>query len=88
MNTITIDNNIYRGAEIYAKLHNISVKSLVEKAILNIVGDKKHTFELKGEKELSPTVQSLIGVAKPSGNKEDIDGKNARMEYLEEKYPL
>lgn len=34
MNTITIDSNIYRGAEIYAKLHNISVERLVEKFLL------------------------------------------------------
>lgn len=88
MNTITIDNNIYRGAEIYAKLHNISVKALIEKAILNIVGNKKNKFELKEEKELSPAIQSLIGIAKPSGNLEDIDGRDARMEYLKDKHAL
>lgn len=31
MNTITIDSKIYKGAEMYAKLHNISVERLVEK---------------------------------------------------------
>ena len=30
MNTITIDSKIYKGAEMYAKLHNISVDHLVE----------------------------------------------------------
>lgn len=30
MNTIATDSNIYKGAEIYAKLHNISVEHLVE----------------------------------------------------------
>ena len=35
MNTITVDSNIYRGAEIYAKLHNISVDRLVEKFLLS-----------------------------------------------------
>ena len=34
MKTIAIDNNIYKGAEIYAKLHNISVERLVEKYLL------------------------------------------------------
>lgn len=34
MNTITVDSNIYRGAEIYAKLHNISVDRLVEKFLM------------------------------------------------------
>lgn len=30
MNTISIDSNIYMGAERYAKLHNISLQQLVE----------------------------------------------------------
>ena len=34
MNTITVDSKIYRGAEIYAKLHNISVDRLVEKYLM------------------------------------------------------
>ena len=33
MNTISIDSNIYKGAESYAKLHNISVTAAIEKAI-------------------------------------------------------
>ena len=33
MNTISIDSNIYKGAESYAKLHNISVTVAIEKAI-------------------------------------------------------
>ena len=28
MNTIAIDSNIYKGAESYAKLHNISVTAV------------------------------------------------------------
>ncbi len=34
MNTITVDSKIYRGAELYAKLHNISVDHLVENFLL------------------------------------------------------
>ena len=66
MNTISIDTNIYRGAEIYAQLHNISITELAEKALLKFVG-KKENFRLKKEEELSPAVKSLIGIAKPSG---------------------
>ena len=66
MNTISIDTNIYRGAEIYAQMHNISITELAEKALLKVVG-KKENFRLKKEEELSPAVRSLIGIAKPSG---------------------
>lgn len=88
MNTITIDDNIYRGAELYAKLHNISITKLVEKAILNIVSQKEKPFELKKEEELSPEIRSLIGVVKSPSQIEDLNGQNARMEYLKEKYSL
>ena len=33
MKTVAIDSNIYKGAESYAKLHNISVTAAIEKAI-------------------------------------------------------
>lgn len=88
MNTITIDDNIYRGAELYAKLHNISITKLVEKAILNIVSQKEKPFELKKEEELSPEIRSLIGVVKSPSQIEDLNGRNARMEYLKEKYSI
>lgn len=87
MNTISIDTNIYRGAEIYAQMHNISITELAEKALLKFVG-KRESFRLKQEEELSPAVKSLIGIAKPSDKDEDINGREARMEFLSEKYGL
>ena len=45
MNTITVDSNIYRGAEIYAKLHNISVDRLVEKYLM--------TFQMPSSESLN-----------------------------------
>lgn len=88
MNTISIDPNLYKGAELYAKVHNISIKSLVEKALLNILGQENSSFELKKEADLSPEVKSLIGIIKPSSQEEDINGRDARMEHLNEKYAL
>jgi len=88
MNAIVIDTQIYKGAEIYAKMHNISIKELVEKAILNIVGQKTQSFKLKKEDELSPEIRSLIGIAKPSATNNDVNGRDARMEYISEKYTV
>ena len=45
MNTITVDSKIYRGAEIYAKLHNISVDRLVEKYLM--------TFQMPSSESLN-----------------------------------
>ena len=37
MNTLTIDQKIYNGAEMYAKKHNVSVKQLVEDYLVSII---------------------------------------------------
>ena len=59
MNTIVIDSNIYKGAESYAKMHNISVTAAIEKAIsMSKTGDivaifgkgAEKTQEIKGVK--------------------------------------
>lgn len=89
MNTIAVNPTVYNWAETYAIKHHISLQELVEKALLMIVGhSKKQTFTLKTEDQLSPAIQSLIGIAQPSHADEDINGRDARMEYLEEKYGL
>ena len=44
MNTLTIDQNIYNGAEIYAKRHNVSVQQLVEEYLISIQMVDKQIF--------------------------------------------
>ena len=44
MNTLTIDQNIYNGAEIYAKRHNVSVRQLVEEYLVSIQMVEKQIF--------------------------------------------
>ena len=39
MNTITIDSNIYKGAEMYAKLHKISIAAVIEKGLTLLLGN-------------------------------------------------
>ena len=39
MNTITIDSNIYKGAEMYAKLHKISIEAAIEKGLTLLLGN-------------------------------------------------
>ena len=50
MNTITIDNNIYNWAESYAKMHNITLKELAEKALMMVVKKKRKVLSLKAKK--------------------------------------
>jgi hypothetical protein len=86
MNTISIDSDIYKGAEIYARLHKTNVKDFIERAIVAAVGKNGQTDAntMKAETELSPQVRSLIGVAREA-SVNDIDGREERMEYLAER---
>ena len=87
MNTISIDSNVYKGAEIYARLHNTNVKDFIENAIIAAVGknaQKAVRCTMKSEDELSPQVRSLIGIAN-TADTDDINGCDERMKYLMEK---
>ena len=55
MNTIAIDSNIYKGAESYAKLHNISVTAAIENDALSYV----KTLKAKGGKPIPADENSL-----------------------------
>lgn len=37
MATMTIDNSIYKRAELYARQHNVSVEKLVEQTIVQLI---------------------------------------------------
>ena len=84
MDSITIDPTVYRQAEEYAREHNLSVRELVERSLATVFG-KKDGYVLKSEEELSPSIRSLIGIAAGT-DASDINGRDAREEYLQEKY--
>lgn len=78
MNTIIIDSNIYRGAESYAKRHNISVRQLVENYLQKILSPKVSS---KPSLNLPPHLEDLGGCL--SGVEDENDEK---LNYLLEKY--
>ncbi len=92
--TITLNGTVFRRAQRYAKEHNVSVDAFVEELVIKAIGVSKRKqtvdrkrFRLKAIDELSPRVRSLIGAGRISeGANDDLNGRNARMEYLEEKY--
>lgn len=61
MKTITINSVAYQGAEMYAKLHHISVEAVVEKGIDLLLGKlhSNQTTEKKTEYFISPKVKAL-----------------------------
>ena len=62
MNTVSIDSNIYKSAESYAKMHNISVTAAIEKAIslfLQKVQPKQKLLETSEFKDALSYVKTL-----------------------------
>lgn len=87
MNTVTINSNVYRGAEQYANLHNISVADAVEKAILLFlqkVQPKQKLMETTEFKEALAHVKSIV----PSGGKPVPADENGLDALVEQKYKL
>ena len=87
MNTIAIDSNIYKGAESYAKLHNISVTAAIEKAIsmfLQKVQPKQRLLETDEFRDALSYVKTL----KAKGGKPIPADENSLDALVEKKYSL
>ena len=87
MNTIAIDSNIYKGAESYAKLHNISVTAAIEKAIsmfLQKVQPKQRLLETDEFRDALSYVKTL----KAKGGKPIPADENSLDALVDKKYAL
>lgn len=86
-NTITIDHNIYRGAEMYAKLNNISIKEVVETSLKLLLGHiNKPQTDTKSKwsnYQLSPKIKDMT--LKHRKNVSD-DIEVSLFKAMEEKY--
>ena len=78
MNTISVDSNIYRGAELYAKLHNLSLGQMVEKYLLR--------FQVPTARK-QPSLTLPAHLEKLGGCLAGIEDENdKKLNYLLEKY--
>lgn len=87
MDTVAINSNIYRGAEQYARQHNMSVTDAVEKAIsmfLQRVQPKQKMTETKEFKEALAYVTSIV----PTEGKAVPVDENGLDALVEQKYKL
>jgi len=79
--TLTIkDKDIIKTMKAFAKEQNRSLSDLVENYFKSVAKSK---FEINEEDELPPITKSLSGSLKLPG---DVDYKEARYKWLEEKY--
>lgn len=94
MNTISINTQLYDFAASYAMENNISISQLVEDFLTGLLKKSKakkssKKYVMKEMSELSPIVRQLAGIAKSNCNasdSEDLNGIDAKTEYLNEKF--
>ena len=87
MNTIAIDSNIYKGAESYAKLHNISVTAAIEKAISLFLQKVQPKQKLLETAEFSDAL-SYVKTLKAKGGKPIPADENSLDALVDKKYAL
>lgn len=82
MNTVTLQADAYRGAQLYAKRQNKSVDEVVNNLVNAYFVDNTKPAPKKTAGQNMYSWNELLGMFKPTGksDKELID------EYLEEKY--
>lgn len=78
--TLKINNSIVEKAKEYARLHNISLSTMVERYLKAMVSDNDIP---SGQIEISPRVKELSGVIKLPDN---YDYKQDYGDYLTKKY--
>ena len=87
MNTITINSNIYRGAEQYANQHNMSVKDAVEKAILLFLQKEPLTQKITETTEFKEALDYVKSII-PTGGMPVPAEENGLDVLVEQKYKL
>lgn len=83
MNTITIDSNTYKAAEVYARKRNVSIDMLVE----HLLEEALSKPESKDGRKyyISPKIESLrVGFKCPEGS--SFDYKSELRDILTDRY--
>lgn len=84
---MTIDNNVYRQAELYARMHNISVERLVEQTIMKMISlepnapqPAKSFKDTEEFKNAMAYMETLVADDLTSPVASDEDGRDERTE--------
>lgn len=77
---VSINANIYRQAQAYAQQKGLNLSKVIEDFLLHFIGKSE-----KAEHPVPDVVLSLLGAGTPV-DEDDLNGRKAYHEYLEEKY--
>lgn len=68
MNTVIINNKTYQSAELYAKLHNVSVSDVVEKAVSLLLQKVQHKQKYTETTEFKEALAYVKSIKAKGGN--------------------
>ncbi len=91
MTTITLSNDAYNDAKLYAEKQNLSVDEFIVSLINKFARSKgnKKKFKMLDLEELEPEIKDILNMERTGSlDANDINGEEARIEYYKEKYML
>ena len=78
---LAIDNRIYNQALETAQRQGLNLNTMIEKYLVRFIGKSQQT----STEAIPDVVLSLLGAAEPTDSN-DLNGRDAYYQYLEEKY--
>ena len=79
---VAINNNIYKQASAYAQQQGLNLTSVIEDFLVSFIRRNKSAAT---EQTVPDIVLSLLGAGEPFAE-DDLNGREAYQQYLEEKY--
>ena len=78
---VAIQNSLYKQASAYAEQQGLNLTTVIENFLIRFVGHSK----AQSEQSIPDVVMSLLGAGEKI-DENDINGREAYYQYLEEKY--
>ena len=79
---VAVNPDLYGTAQMYAEKKGLNLTTLIEDFLVRFISTK----ETSNEEEVPDVVLSLLGAANGQIANEDLNGRNAYYQHIEEKY--
>ena len=80
---VAINSNLYGTAQAYAEQKGLDLTLMIENFLKRFISKEKSKTQ---EQDLPDIVASLLGAAQGEVADDDVNGKEAYYQYIEEKY--
>ena len=85
---IHISTELYNSVADYARQHNTDIGKMTERYFMSLLSNSLTIPKLVRPTRFSPELLKLVGIAKGTVKEDDLNGDEAKWEYIKEKYNL